>query len=620
MAVNDSSLRDDQGEFSDWIEVQNYGSAPIDLSGWSLTDDPEDIGKWRFRSGSLAPGESLVVFASGRGEDSGIERHASFRLSAQGEYLALASPEGNLVHQFSPRYPRQRRDLSYGISSEWREGQNARDFEGFFGRATPGGPNSELLIGQVEPVEFSHSGGVIQSSMELSLGTKTLDAVIYFTTDGRFPDPDRGRRYEGPIEIRSDTVVRARGYKPRHQSSPVAVQSFLVVQESRSPRRPLQSSDLGIPIVSLSLDLEETPELANGLRSTSLLAEERPVSLEWLGQNGDVWQVGCGIRLRKPKGEESSEKPALRLYFRDQHGPAQLKRSVFGQGSASRFDRLELLPLDGNSIGYGVWDRFCHDLAGALRQPYLRGRFCHVFLNSDYLGVYELRERIDLDFAKSYFGGKKSDIDLVESRYESSAEIEDRWFEVVEGEGQDWMRWVGELHASSSGMASGLSPEVGSLVEVENFVAFYILSWLREGESLSRKVDWVAVRNREQDDGYRFLLETDLGGGQDREKESFPRSELAGFWDVLVREDPSRVRSLVKRVFAPGGALGLDELNAQAERSFAPLLAAMNADHARWDRSGVEPPDSAKQTLLKRVLERRQQVLGELKKLGLVGE
>ncbi len=92
MAINDSVLRDDQGEFSDWIEILNYGAESTDLYGWSLTDDPVDLEKWQFPPRSIGPGESHVFFASGRGDESGLESHCSFRLSAEGEFLGLVSP------------------------------------------------------------------------------------------------------------------------------------------------------------------------------------------------------------------------------------------------------------------------------------------------------------------------------------------------------------------------------------------------------------------------------------------------------------------------------------------------------------------------------------------------
>ncbi len=48
MAVNDATLADEDGDFSDWIEVHNPTDAAVDLDGWYLTDDAADLTGWRF--------------------------------------------------------------------------------------------------------------------------------------------------------------------------------------------------------------------------------------------------------------------------------------------------------------------------------------------------------------------------------------------------------------------------------------------------------------------------------------------------------------------------------------------------------------------------------------------
>jgi hypothetical protein len=38
LASNDGVLQDEDGDFSDWIEIANRGDQAIELSGWHLTD------------------------------------------------------------------------------------------------------------------------------------------------------------------------------------------------------------------------------------------------------------------------------------------------------------------------------------------------------------------------------------------------------------------------------------------------------------------------------------------------------------------------------------------------------------------------------------------------------
>ena len=47
MASNDKSLYDEDGESSDWMEIFNPDPAPLDISGWFLTNDPGELGRWQ---------------------------------------------------------------------------------------------------------------------------------------------------------------------------------------------------------------------------------------------------------------------------------------------------------------------------------------------------------------------------------------------------------------------------------------------------------------------------------------------------------------------------------------------------------------------------------------------
>ena len=55
MAINDNTLNDENGDYSDWIEIHNPTDAPVNLDQWSLTDDPNNLTKWRFPDASLGP-------------------------------------------------------------------------------------------------------------------------------------------------------------------------------------------------------------------------------------------------------------------------------------------------------------------------------------------------------------------------------------------------------------------------------------------------------------------------------------------------------------------------------------------------------------------------------------
>jgi hypothetical protein len=124
MARNDSEpplrngdLLDEDGDPSDWIEIYNPNNEAINLDGWFLTDDANDMEKWEFPAVEIARGGFLVVFASGKNRsDEDGELHTNFQLRAGGEFLALVRPDGLTIEQAYDEYPPQFGDISYGLS------------------------------------------------------------------------------------------------------------------------------------------------------------------------------------------------------------------------------------------------------------------------------------------------------------------------------------------------------------------------------------------------------------------------------------------------------------------------------------------------------------------------
>lgn len=122
MASNRSTIADEDGQFSDWIELHNSTDTPVSLDGWYLTDNPQLPGKWRLPAVTIAPKGFQVIFASGKNRlDPARPLHTNFQLSTEGEYLALADPAQRVVQDWNPAYPPQQADVAYGASATWIE-------------------------------------------------------------------------------------------------------------------------------------------------------------------------------------------------------------------------------------------------------------------------------------------------------------------------------------------------------------------------------------------------------------------------------------------------------------------------------------------------------------------
>ena len=252
LAINDSCLPDQDGAFSDWIELHNSTAADVNLAGWSLTDDPDELDKWTFPSVNLPAGGYLVVFASDKDRtDPAGELHANFKLKGEGEYLGLVRPDLTVEHEYAPRYPAQWTDISYGLG----QGKEAA-VEGFFATPTPGAPNgvpdnSGPAVDNVTddpPRPLDNQDLVITAEVAqrfAPVGQVLLHYVVMFGAESAVPMADNGL---GADQAAGDGVYTA--VIPAAASGPGQMVRWYVTADDvngRDSRQPLHVDPLKAP-------------------------------------------------------------------------------------------------------------------------------------------------------------------------------------------------------------------------------------------------------------------------------------------------------------------------------------------------------------------------------------
>src|ERR1041385_8012472 len=224
MAANSSSLADEDGVFSDWLEIHNPAGAPTSIGGWFLTDNPDDRTKWQFPETNIAANGYLVLFASSHDRRSpGAPLHTNFRLAQDGGYVALVRPDGSIATEFGSAttpYPPQSTDLSYGLTT------NIPPAEKYFTTPTPGGPNAGGLSNvRITPL-FSVAGGVFTNSVTVALSSPLSGAVIRYTLNGVVPT-NTSTLYTAPLTFTSSTRLRAALFFTNEPPAPPATESYL---------------------------------------------------------------------------------------------------------------------------------------------------------------------------------------------------------------------------------------------------------------------------------------------------------------------------------------------------------------------------------------------------------
>lgn len=94
MEKNRAVLRDEDGDFSDWIELYNQSRETVSLSGCTISDKESKTG-WALPETELEPGQRLLLFASGK-DRQGAELHTDFALSGD-EGVYLRNEQGTLL-------------------------------------------------------------------------------------------------------------------------------------------------------------------------------------------------------------------------------------------------------------------------------------------------------------------------------------------------------------------------------------------------------------------------------------------------------------------------------------------------------------------------------------------
>ena len=111
MASNDTTIADDDGDYSDWLELVNTNSWDVNLKGYFLTDDKDEPNKWIFPDTMIRGNGYLLIWASKKDRKGSGELHTNFKISAKKEYIGFYSPGGEVMDSITVR--NQETDISF---------------------------------------------------------------------------------------------------------------------------------------------------------------------------------------------------------------------------------------------------------------------------------------------------------------------------------------------------------------------------------------------------------------------------------------------------------------------------------------------------------------------------
>lgn len=569
MAVNSNNIVDEDGEHSDWIEIYNNTDAAIDLDGWYLTDDATVLTKWRFPSKTLPKGGYLVVFASDKNRiDPAKNLHANFKLSGSGEYLGIVEPDLSISHAYSPLFPAQRQDISYGLF----QGQPV-----YFTTATPG---LENVFGSLPfAPNFSSTRGFFKTAFDVSLTLPGGDGQIYYTTNGTRPSQTTGTLYTAPIHITTTTALSAITVNSAGLTSEIITHTYIFLADVlNQPSTPagyptnwkMAASSTAIPTdyqmdakVCNSSDYKNSMETAltsiptmNIVTNVGYLFSDvnnastggiyiytgkpngtgvdwvRPTSIEYFDPaSKKEFQLNCQLKLHggNSRNPANSAKHGFELVFKSAYGPSKLNFDLFEEKkSAKEFNSLILRGgynytwtlLNNANSAQRVDAQYIQDSwtkTTQLEMGHISGheKFVHLYLNGLYWGLYNLCEDYSNDYMESYMNGTEDDFDVIKEQQYNPATYTTA--KPTAGNFLAFKDMVDQIQTNNIANNANyqklqgknpdgtVNPAYSKLIEIDNYIDYMLINYYL-GNLDWNKNNWCVGRNRISNDaGFRFL-------------------------------------------------------------------------------------------------------------------
>jgi len=324
-------------------------------------------------------------------------------------------------------------------------------------------------------ITFTPAGQVTYQPLQLTM-QNSASGTIRYTTNGALPSAN-STPYTGAIAINETTIIRAQVFDAAgNPISSVQTQSYIFATYEQT-----------IPVISLVTDWVHFNTIHEFAHERGP-EWERPINVEYFeagGQSG--FNIAAGVRIHGGFSRLYNIKKSYRLYFGNDYGGA-LHYQVFEDSPITQFDKLVLrsgfqdsfthrnIPerSDTHETAKYIGDQVVRNLHKNMGQPIAHGKWALLYLNGEYWGLYNLTERIDLQFLQAY-SAPDADWDVIVK--ENGWDAEGKWFshEVArDGNYGGWLDnqdWVGNAEFA-------IPENLGELkwrVDMENVYSYLFL-------------------------------------------------------------------------------------------------------------------------------------------------
>ncbi len=397
-AANMSGITDNFGEREDWIELYNAGNQAVDLSGYYLSDKINNTDKWKFPAGIfIEPGEFKLIFASDRDTVIGSFIHAGFKITqTKPEYIALFDASQNLLDAQQTTQPNQANHSTGRVTdggTSW----------GIFAIPTPGGPNALAYQGYASTPVANMPAGFYNNAVTVSLSAEG-GATIRYTLDGSEPGPN-STTYTEPVLITQTSVLKAKAFSNNTSLLPgfTLVNSYFI--------------NVSHTLIVVSVAGTDVANLFGG-------TQFHPWGSIEFFKNGQRLDWAYGEFNKHGNDSWAYAQRGVDYITRDQMGyKSSISHKFFETTDRDKFQRLILKAAANDNFpalmgGAHIRDAYVQTLSqkAGLDLDERSWEPCVLYLNGQYWGVYDIREKVDdPDFTRYYYDQGEKWLDYIKT-------------------------------------------------------------------------------------------------------------------------------------------------------------------------------------------------------------
>lgn len=386
--------------------------------------------------------------------------HTNFKISPEGETIYLSAPDGTILD-------------SLHIGSTFSNQSFGRETDGsivtgIFTSATPGFSNdgSAIYSGYTDSPSFTLAPGFYEGTQETEITCPNPDDDIYYTLDGNTPTTD-DFLYTGTLDIDVTTTIRAACFSSDAGLLPgrVTTQTYFIDEETE------------LAVFAITTD-EENLYGWNGIIDNWWTDWKKPCYFEFFDtSHAQILSQYSGIKVDGGAGGSRSL-PQTSFRIEPDNG-------AYGDGLVEypliprhpERDTYETFYLRNGSNMWNVLpykDAFMVRTTEGTEVEHVAYTPVEVWLNGEYWGLYELREKLDEGHFQYSHLINKEDQDLLSMSY---------WYGLVlrtlQGSDEEWHEMINYLYNYPTPTDTNFWDIADSILDLTHFTDYIIAeTWL----------------------------------------------------------------------------------------------------------------------------------------------